>query len=106
MPPLLEVARSTQAPVSSGTVVVVGGARIALFVLNGEVLALEDVCACCAGPIAGGAVSGHTVTCPRCGWRYDLVTGASDPIAEIRLHTFRTRVEQAKVFIEWTGETE
>jgi len=106
MPPLLEIARSTEPPVSSGTAVVVGATRIALFVVDGAVLAVEDACARCAGPIAGGTVSDRKVTCPRCGWRYDLVTGAADQVAEIRLHTFRTRTERARILIEWTGGTE
>ncbi len=64
------------------------GARIAVFNVDGELYAVEDVCTHDGGELTGGPLVGHEVECPRHGARFDLRTGAAtcppayEPIAK------------------------
>jgi 3-phenylpropionate/trans-cinnamate dioxygenase ferredoxin component len=52
------------------------GVPIAVFNIDGDLYAVEDVCTHDGGELAGGAVIGFEVECPRHGARFDLRTGA------------------------------
>ncbi len=48
---------------------------IALYNLNGDFYAIEDVCTHDGGPLAEGEVEGCVVSCPRHGAQFDIITG-------------------------------
>lgn len=58
-----------------GRTVAVGGRRIALFLVDGTVHAVDNQCLHTGGPLADGAVIDGCVMCPWHGWVYDLATG-------------------------------
>lgn len=62
--------------VAKGTIVRVGGQRIALFQVDGEVIAVDDQCPHAGGPVGLGEVAEGVVTCPLHGWAFDLRSGA------------------------------
>jgi 3-phenylpropionate/trans-cinnamate dioxygenase ferredoxin component len=72
---------------------------IAVFNVDGELYAVEDICTHDGGELAGGEIHGHEVECPRHGARFDLRTGAAlcppayEPIAK-----FPVRVEDAVIY--------
>ena len=51
------------------------GKRIAIFNVDGQFFALDNSCTHKGGPLAEGQVSGHEVTCPWHGGRFDIRTG-------------------------------
>ncbi|MBM3373143.1 MAG: non-heme iron oxygenase ferredoxin subunit [Betaproteobacteria bacterium] len=51
------------------------GTRIAVYNLDGEFHAIEDVCTHDGGELASGAVEGGEVICPRHGARFCIRTG-------------------------------
>ena len=53
----------------------VNGKQIALFNVDGQFFALDNTCTHKGGPLAEGEVSGHEVTCPWHGGRFDIRTG-------------------------------
>jgi 3-phenylpropionate/trans-cinnamate dioxygenase ferredoxin subunit len=53
------------------------GVYFAVFNLDGELHALEDVCTHDGGELTGGDVEGSEVICPRHGARFDIRTGAA-----------------------------
>ena len=53
-----------------------GDVPIAVYNIDGELYAIEDVCTHDGGELAGGALHGFAVECPRHGARFDLRTGA------------------------------
>jgi nitrite reductase (NADH) small subunit len=55
--------------------VVVGQLILALFRSDGELFALDGMCAHQGGPIAEGKVEAGCVTCPWHGWQYELASG-------------------------------
>lgn len=78
----------------------VDGTFVAVFNINGEFLAIEDVCTHDGGGLAGGAVEGNIVICPRHGARFCLKTGeALTPPAYEPVQTYATRVENGIVQI-------
>ena len=74
---------------------------IAVFNVGGEFYAIEDVCTHDGGGLAGGAVDGNVVICPRHGARFCLRSGAAlTPPAYEPVRTYPTRVVAGTVEIE------
>ena len=55
----------------------VDGVPVAVFNIDGELYAIEDVCTHDGGELAGGPVEGYEIECLRHGARFDLRTGAA-----------------------------
>jgi 3-phenylpropionate/trans-cinnamate dioxygenase ferredoxin component len=73
----------------------IDGAIVAVFNVDGAFYAIEDVCTHDGGELAGGAVEGDVVICPRHGARFCLRTGAAlTPPAYEPVRTFETRVNE------------
>ena len=79
----------------------VDGTMIAVFNLDGEYYAIEDVCTHDGGILTGGKVEGDQVVCPRHGSQFELATGvprslpATEPVP-----TYPVRVVDGKVVVE------
>ena len=56
-------------------VVDVDGTQVAVFNLDGEFYAIEDVCTHDGGRLTGGSVEGAEIVCPRHGARFCIRTG-------------------------------
>ena len=54
-----------------------GDTAIAVFNIDGELYAIEDVCTHDGGELAGGPIEGYEIECLRHGARFDLRTGAA-----------------------------
>jgi len=65
---------------------------ILLFNAAGRIFAIEDGCIRCASSLERAWAVGTSIACPRCGWRYELETGAVRGCTHFRLQTFATRV--------------
>ena len=91
-------------PPREGRSAEVGGVNVAIFNLDGRVLAIENACPHQGGPLCDGIVSGTVVVCPLHGWRFDLETGmavrASMPAC---ITIFPARVENGIVLVDITG---
>ena len=71
----------------------VDGSFVAVFNVGGEFLAVDDLCTHDGGGLAGGAVEGDQVICPRHGARFCLRTGrALSPPAYEPVRSYATRV--------------
>jgi 3-phenylpropionate/trans-cinnamate dioxygenase ferredoxin subunit len=75
-----------------------GDVPIAVFNIDGELYAIEDVCTHDGGDLAGGELHGYEVECPRHGARFDVRTGAVRcPPAYEPIATFPVKVENGVV---------
>jgi nitrite reductase/ring-hydroxylating ferredoxin subunit len=54
----------------------VEGREIAIFRVDGELVAFDNACPHEGNPLVHGDVLGDTLTCAYHGWRFDLATGA------------------------------
>jgi 3-phenylpropionate/trans-cinnamate dioxygenase ferredoxin subunit len=76
----------------------VDGIQVAVFNLDGDYYAIEDVCTHDGGILTGGAVEGEQIVCPRHGARFSIKTGAVlAPPAYEDVATFAVRVEDDMV---------
>ncbi len=76
----------------------VDGAQVAVFNLDGEYYAIEDVCTHDGGQLTGGSVEGAEIVCPRHGARFCIRTGEAlcAPAYEPTT-TFPVRIENGEV---------
>jgi 3-phenylpropionate/trans-cinnamate dioxygenase ferredoxin subunit len=73
---------------------------IAVFNIHGTFYAIDDLCTHDGGELAGGAIEGDVVICPRHGARFCLRTGAAlTPPAYEPVRTYETRVNDGIVEI-------
>lgn len=94
----VDVAPAEELTPGSWRTVDVDGTQIAVFNVEGEYYAIEDVCTHDGGILSGGTVEGAEVECPRHGARFSLATGeALSPPAYDPVPTFPVRVEQGMV---------
>ncbi|TWU46302.1 Anthranilate 1,2-dioxygenase ferredoxin subunit [Rubripirellula tenax] len=77
--------------------VVVGDLILAVFRNNGELFAMDGMCAHQGGPIAQGKVEGGCVTCPWHGWQYELATGIQTINRQPLMKTFDVREQGGKI---------
>jgi 3-phenylpropionate/trans-cinnamate dioxygenase ferredoxin subunit len=85
----------------SHRVVDTDGVQIAVFNVNGDLLAVEDVCTHDGGDLAAGELEGDVIVCPRHGAKFCLRTGAVlSPPAYEDIATFPVRVEAGVVQVE------
>lgn len=88
-------------PDGRGVRVDVGGHRVALFRIGGDVHAVADRCSHAEASLSEGELVDHAVECPRHGAEFDLVTGdalslpATKPVA-----VYRAEVSGGEVFLE------
>ena len=54
-----------------------GDTPIAVFNIDGDLYAIEDLCTHDGGELTGGVIEGHEVECPRHGARFDIRTGVA-----------------------------
>lgn len=95
---------ASQADIPSGgrKLVEIDGVRVAVFNLDGELYAIEDVCTHDGGPLVEGEVVNECqVQCPRHGARFDIRTGAalSMPAFEAT-NTYAVEVRGDDIYVE------
>jgi len=97
----VQVANVSEVPDPGKVLVEVDDRLLALFHVGGQWYAIDDVCTHDGGELAGGAVEGDVVICPRHGARFCLRTGtAMTPPAYEPVRTYPTRVVDGTVEIE------
>jgi 3-phenylpropionate/trans-cinnamate dioxygenase ferredoxin subunit len=99
----VKVARKGDVPAGRVKVVVVGGERIALCNVEGEVFAVSDVCTHDGGPLGEGELQGEVIECPRHGARFNVRTGqvlALPAVFPLKTYPVRIQGEDIEVGIK------
>jgi len=79
-------------------VVDVEGMEVAVFKIDGEYYAIEDVCTHDGAEIASGILDGDEIICPRHGARFCVKTGAvMSPPAYEDINCISVRIENKKI---------
>jgi 3-phenylpropionate/trans-cinnamate dioxygenase ferredoxin subunit len=92
------VCRVDELPPGAHRVVDVDGAPVAVFNLEGQFYAIEDVCTHDGGILTGGPIEGDQIVCPRHGARFCIRTGAAlTPPAFEATASFPVRVENGEI---------
>ncbi len=102
MSEFVKVATVDEIPVNDRKLVEIDGVRVAVFNLDGEFYAIEDVCTHDGGPLVeGDIVNGCEIRCPRHGARFDIRTGAALSMpAFTPTESFETRIDGDAVWVE------
>lgn len=77
----------------------VEGTRVAVFLVDGKVVATAGKCPHAGGPLFTGTLCGATLSCPWHGWSFDLNTGECEEDPEIVLPFYDVRIDGDEVFI-------
>ena len=94
----ITVCRPDELPPGTHRVVDVDGAQVAVFNIEGQFYAIEDVCTHDGGILTGGPIEGDQIVCPRHGARFCIRTGAAlTPPAFEATASFPVRVEQGGI---------
>lgn len=79
---------------------IAGDDPIAVFNVDGELLAVDDTCTHQDASLADGWLDGCLVECPLHASRFDLRTGQPDgPPAKTALRTYPVSVEQGVIYV-------
>ena len=96
----VDVAGTDEIPANGCKVVDLDDAKIAIFRLNGEFYAIEDICTHDGGELASGAIEGEEIVCPRHGARFNIKSGAvTAPPAYEDVYAFPLRVVDGRIQI-------
>jgi NAD(P)H-dependent nitrite reductase small subunit len=77
-----------------------GDIAIALYRLDGQVYAIDDVCTHAFALLSQGFVEGRTIECPLHQARFDIATGRCvAPPATVDLRTYAVRIDGDDVYV-------
>ncbi len=97
----LAVANAADIPQGDYAQLEIDGVLVAVFNVGGQFYAIDDICTHDGGELAGGAVEGDVVICPRHGARFCLRTGAAlTPPAYEPVRTYETRINNGVVEVK------
>lgn len=103
MAEFVEVAGVSEVPPGGRKLLDLDGRAVALFNVDGQYFAIDDVCTHDGGPLGDGTLAGCEIECPRHGARFDVRTGAAlcmpafEPVT-----THQVKVESDKIYIRLT----
>lgn len=83
----------------TGNRATVSGKKIALFEVDGRVVATQGRCPHANGPLHDGEVEGTVLTCPWHGWTFDLHSGFCEEDPELTLVRYSVRVEGDDIMV-------
>jgi 3-phenylpropionate/trans-cinnamate dioxygenase ferredoxin subunit len=93
-----DVAPASEFPSGTWRSVDLEGSAVAVFNLDGEYYAIEDVCTHDGGILTGGTLERDEIVCPRHGARFSIKTGeVLTPPAYENVATFPVRVQDGVV---------
>ena len=81
------------------TLVSVDGHDFALLNVGGRPVAIGDLCVRCGASLASGTLSHEALTCPGCGWQYDLLSCSVVGLPALRIEALATRIEGDRVLV-------
>jgi methionine sulfoxide reductase heme-binding subunit len=76
--------------------------RIAVYLHEGKLYAIHNVCKHQGGPLGEGKIIDGCITCPWHGYQYLPHNGQSPPPFKEKVSTYQLKVEDGKVFIHPT----
>lgn len=94
----VDVAKTSELEAGSHRVVDVDDVMIAVFNVEGEFFAIEDVCTHDGGELTGGEIENDVIVCPRHGAKFSIRSGeVLAPPAYEPVDTFPVRVQDGVV---------
>lgn len=99
-----KVAVLAELPPNSRIIAEVDDKIVALFNINGEIYAIDDVCTHDDGPLSDGTLEGYQIACPRHGAKFDIRNGKVLTMPATRnTGSYEIKVEGQGIFIRMGG---
>lgn len=93
----VRLARTGDIPEGEARPYVVGRRQVAIFRIDGEYHAIDNLCPHRGASLAHGFLRGHIVTCPLHRWEFDVRNGHMQMAPGVE--SFRLRVEGDWIFV-------
>lgn len=93
----VDVSAAESLPADGAIEVLAEDRILAIFRYQGQLFALDGICAHQGGPMAQGEVSHGCVTCPWHGWQYELETGIQTINRKPLQETFAVRENEGRI---------
>jgi nitrite reductase (NADH) small subunit len=84
----------------SGKSIEIDGKAVAVFNVEGNYYAINDICGHRGGPLGEGELDGKTVICPWHGWRYDVTSGANELVPDLPTEKYAVKIDGDDVLVE------
>ena len=97
----VKVATIHDIPRGSGRMIMAHGKPMALFNVDGEFYAINQICAHMGGPLSEGTLNGKVVTCPWHKWSYYVDTGLPDHEGGHSVAAYEVKVDGEDILIGW-----
>ncbi|MDB5308706.1 MAG: hcaC [Gemmataceae bacterium] len=94
------VGKMSEIPEGGSVLVEVNGKDVAVFRVNGQLHAIDDMCPHMGASLSGGFVEDGVVTCPWHYWRFRLADGAWADNPKIKTGCYTLHVEGDEVQLE------
>lgn len=95
-----KVAEVTELPLGGKKLVEVDGLPVAIFNVDGDFYAIEDVCTHDGGPLAEGELKGDEVECPRHGARFSVRTGEALCMPAVEpIECYKVKIEGDNILV-------
>ena len=99
----IKICKITELPAGSAKSVKVFARPIAVFNMDGKVVAFEGFCKHMNAPLVlSGKISGTTLTCGWHGWQYDVASGQCLNKPDVCLKRYDVEVMNEEVFVHVT----
>lgn len=100
----IKIALLEDIPVGKARIVSIpGGEEIALFNIDGKILALTNECPHDGGPLGEGYIEDCKVTCPWHGWEFNIATGACTNVEGEEAKRYDIEVENGEIYLVTTS---
>ena len=97
----IDVLDASDMPQGDVTAVMVNGNEIALYEVDGEVFATDNLCTHGAARMSDGFLEGHEIECPFHQGRFDVCTGKAlcAPLTK-NIRTYPVRIDQSTIWVK------
>lgn len=79
------------------------GLELAVYNINGELHAMDNLCPHRGAQLSEGDLCGHVIECWLHGWQFDVRTGECLTVG-YQLRTYAVRVDDGIIKVSWTRE--
>ena len=100
MADFFKVAALSEIPPGGRKLVEVDFLPVAIFNIDGEIFAVEDVCTHDGGPLVEGEAEGEEIVCPRHGARFNIKTGEALCMPAVEpIECYPVKIENNESFV-------
>jgi len=100
MPEWIDAAGIEQLPEGGRLLLRLDGCEIAMFNVQGDLYAIDDLCPHAGGSLLVGQLDGTTLTCASHGLRFDLASGCMPDGAGLKLRTYPLRLRRHRIEVD------